>query len=118
MKLLLTGHSNEMRRNCDHNSKQTELDLNPVDFKPVVKLFSPWGAMTWLITEIKADGDTMFGLCDLGNGCPELGYFSLRELLSIKGPYSLRIERDMHFEASLTLQEYANEARNTGRLMV
>lgn len=86
------------------------------DAKPVVKFFVPWGAGTWLISEIEEDGDLMFGLCDLGFGCPELGYVSLSELKSIKGPWGLKIERDRSFKASKTLAEYANEARLAGRI--
>lgn len=37
------------------------------DPKPVVKLFTPDGAATWLLSEIsRTDTDTAFGLCDLG----------------------------------------------------
>ena len=39
------------------------------DPKPVVRFFSPVGAATWLATEIDADG-ILFGLADLGFGCP------------------------------------------------
>ena len=47
------------------------------DHIPVVKLFNPMGPATWLLCELDADGDTLFGLCDLGVGEPELGYVSL-----------------------------------------
>ncbi|SFM46337.1 Protein of unknown function [Methylobacterium pseudosasicola] len=50
------------------------------DHSPVVKLFNPMGPATWLPCELDADGDTLFGLCDLGVGEPELGYVSLEEL--------------------------------------
>ena len=46
--------------------------------KPIVKFFNPVGSATWLIGEIEEDGDTMFGLCDLGMGEPELGHVSLK----------------------------------------
>lgn len=55
-----------------------------IDHFPVVKLFNPTGAATWLLTELDADGDTLFGLCDLGFGFPELGSVSLAELASVK----------------------------------
>lgn len=43
------------------------------DHLPVVKFFDPTGAATWLITEMMPDEpDILFGLCDLGMGCPEL----------------------------------------------
>ncbi|TGT35835.1 DUF2958 domain-containing protein [Mesorhizobium sp. M8A.F.Ca.ET.165.01.1.1] len=45
----------------------TELEADHV---PVVKLFKPIGTATWLLTELDADGDTLFGLCDLGFGFP------------------------------------------------
>ncbi len=48
------------------------------DHIPVAKLFDPCGRATWIITEMMEDGDTMFGLCDLG--FPELGYVSLTEI--------------------------------------
>jgi len=31
-------------------------------------------------------------------------------------PFNLPIERDLHFKADKTLTEYANEARNQGRI--
>jgi hypothetical protein len=50
-----------------------------IDFWPVVKLFTPDGAANWLLTELDADGDAAFCLCDLGIGHPELGCMSLAE---------------------------------------
>lgn len=45
-----------------------------IDFKPVVKLFTPDASCTWLLSEIDPDDpDIAFGLCDLGMGYPELG---------------------------------------------
>ena len=85
--------------------------------KPVVKLFTPWGKATWLISEIDPqDNDQLFGLCDLGFGCPELGWLSLSEIESVTGPFRLKIERDLHFKADKTLVEYANEARELGHI--
>ena len=89
------------------------------DHKPVLKLFVPWSVGTWLISEIDPDDmDTMFGLCDLGMGCPELGYVSLSEIKSVKGPFGLKIERDMHFKATKSLTAYADEARQVGQITV
>ena len=86
------------------------------DHRPVVKLFDPTGAATWLITEMMADGDTLFGLCDLGFGCPEIGYVSLAELESVTGALGLGIERDLHFAARFPLSVYAEAARGAGRI--
>jgi len=54
------------------------------DHVSVVKFFNPLGEGVWLATELDADGDTLFGLADLG--CPELGSFSLDELSSVRLP--------------------------------
>lgn len=60
--LIANGRASEERENFDP--------------RPVVKLFTPNGSATWLITEgyEEPDGDLrLFGLCDLGFGSPELG---------------------------------------------
>jgi hypothetical protein len=83
------------------------------DFQPVVKLFVPWGAATWLLTECAPDG-LAFGLSDMGFGSPELGYVSLDEIAAIRGPGGLTIEQDLHFTAYKPLSEYAAESRAQG----
>ncbi|MEO2039138.1 MAG: DUF2958 domain-containing protein [Martelella sp.] len=88
-----------------------------VDHVPVVKFFNPVGAGTWLITEIEPDGDTLFGLADLGFGCPELGSFSLSELTSVRLPFGMGIERDILFEAAFPLSVYAEAARQAGSIV-
>jgi hypothetical protein len=91
-------------------------DAEP-DFLPVVKLFTPDAGCTWLLTEIDPhDPDIAFGLCDLGMGCPELGYVSLAELESVRGGLGLPIERDLHFAPMKTISAYADEARHAGRI--
>jgi len=90
------------------------LERDPV---PVVKFFNPCGAATWLATELDADGDTLFGLADLGFGCPELGSFSLAELAGVRLPFGLRIERDLHFSTTHRLSEWAEAARRAGSIM-
>jgi len=64
------------------------------DVKVHVKFFTPDSSWTWYATEFDG-GDTFFGLV---RGLEtELGYFSLRELQSARGPLGLAIERDLHF---------------------
>jgi hypothetical protein len=83
--------------------------------RPVLKLFGG-GACTWLISE-RVDDDTLFGLCDLGMGCPELGYVSQSELEGLRfPPLGLPIERDLYFTADKTLSEYFDESRESGRI--
>ena len=67
------------------------------DFKAVLKLFDPTGASTWYLSELNPDDNIAFGLCDLGVGCPELGYVSLNELSTLKVKMGLGIERDLYF---------------------
>ena len=90
--------------------------LREPDPAPVVKFFNPCGAATWLFSELDADGDTLFGLCDLGFGCPELGSASLTEIAAVTLPLGLTIERDLCFEGSFPLTIYADAARATGRI--
>jgi Protein of unknown function (DUF2958) len=86
------------------------------DHVPVLKLFNPAGPGTWLITELDPDGDTMFGLCDLDMGCPELGAVSLRELAGVTLPFGLTIERDVVFDGRLPISRWAQIARRTGSI--
>lgn len=82
---------------------------------PVVKLFTPDGACTWLLTELDPeDPDIAFGLCDLGMGFPELGCVRLSEIESARGRLGLPVERDLHFLADKTLSAYAQEAHRLG----
>ncbi len=69
-----------------------------------VHFFNPCGLGDWWITEGSDEGEDfiMFGLCDLG--CPELGYVSLNEMLAVRGPLGLGIERDLHWQPR-TLRE-------------
>lgn len=87
------------------------------DFVPVAKLFSPVGAATWLATELGEDGDTLFGLADLGFGCPELGSFSLSELASVRLPFGLGIERDLGFASEVPLSSWSAAARRAGSII-
>ena len=81
---------------------------------PVVKFFNPVGAATWLATELDSDGDTLFGLADLGLGSPELGSFSLSEIASVRLRFGLTIERDLHFAPRFPMSVYAEAARHMG----
>jgi Protein of unknown function (DUF2958) len=86
------------------------------DHAPVVKFFSPLGSATWLFSELDADGDMLFGLCDLGFGCPEFGSASLSEIAAVTLPLGLAIERDLCFEGRFPLTIYAEAARLRGSI--
>ena len=88
------------------------------DHVPVLKLFDPCGAATWLIAEMRPDDpDTLFGLCDLGHGFPELGQVSLAEIAGVRGRLGLGIERDFQFAGRYPLSVYAEAARHAGRIV-
>lgn len=103
--LLTNGRKQELVRGTE----------NEIDFYPVVKLFTPDAACTWLLTEIDpTEPDLAFGLADLGIGCAELGYVSLLEIRAVRGRLGLAVERDLYFTADKTLSAYAEEARRLG----
>lgn len=79
-----------------------------------MKLFTPDRAATRVLTEFDGDGDTAFGLFDLGIGCPELGCVNLAEIQSVGGKLGLPVERDLYFKPDKTIAVYAAEARRLG----
>ncbi len=86
MKLL----TEELRRTIPR-LYATEREQDPL---VAAKFFTPWSSWTWYVLEFDGE-DLFFGLvCGHER---ELGYFSLSELESIRGPGGLRIERDEHF---------------------
>lgn len=85
-----------------------------VDHVPVVKFFNPFGAGTWLATELDEDGDILFGLADLGS--PELGSFSLEELSSLRLPFGMGIERDILFTGDFPISVWAEVVREGGSI--
>ena len=88
------------------------------DHAPVLKLFDPAGAATWLFTGSDPDDpDRLFGLCDTGQGRPELGHASLAELARVRGRFGLPLERDRRFTARAPLSVYAAAARRAGRIV-
>lgn len=84
------------------------------DHVPVVKFFNPLGEGVWIATELDADGDTLFGLADLGS--PEFGSFSLEELTSIILPFGRGIERDILFTGDFPISAWAEAAREAGSI--
>ena len=111
-KLLTKAQEAKLIKNYEKNAENN----GAIDFKPVVKFFGG-GACTWLITEYNPETRLFFGLCDLGQGFPEMGYVSRDELEDLRfPPFNLPVERDMYWSADKTLSEYAEEASATGRI--
>jgi len=95
-------------------AKLTKNNQDNNDENIVLKLFNPCGAATWLITRMEDDGDTMWGLCDLGMQCVEYGTVSLNEIKSVRiKPFGLGIERDLHFRGG-KVSDYADRESLAG----
>ena len=118
MQLFTKPIIEKLAANGRANAERMADDGDTHDFCPVVKLFTPDGAATWLLSEIDPDEpDIAFGLCDLGVGCPELGSVRISEIESARGPLGMPIERDLHFKAKHRLTTYADQAREAGRIV-
>jgi hypothetical protein len=115
--ILLTPNLRFALRANDISRRACEAKGERFDPPPVIKLFNPLGAATWLATELADDDDTLFGLADLGFGCPELGYFSLSEIAAVRLPYGMSIERDLSFESAFPLTVWTEWARRAGSIL-
>lgn len=87
-----------------------------LDPLPVVKLYTADAGAVWLLTELSADGDQAFGLCDAGIGNPELGHVSISALEGVRGPRGMRIVADPQFAPRLTLSGYLADAQRDGSI--
>ncbi|WP_070151953.1 DUF2958 domain-containing protein [Sphingobium phenoxybenzoativorans] len=84
---------------------------------PLVKLYSPLSTATWLVTELARDGDSLFGLADLGLGYAELGTFSLRHLCAMRLPHGHGIECEAGFATIHPLSVWTQWARCSGSVL-
>ena len=70
-------------------------EKDPKEILIIAKFFCPWNSWTWYATEYDPDSKKFFGF--VRGLYDEMGYFSLEELESIRGPFALTIERDLYF---------------------
>lgn len=117
MELLTTDLRHQLSANWIAGQENAEIGQAELEYAPVLKLFAPWAQATWLLTELNEETGILFGLCDLGLGCAELGYVSLQELEELRGPVGLTIERDLHWTPKATLIVYAEAAWRQGRIV-
>lgn len=116
MQLLTHGQLARLRTNGLQGLQMRE-DGRSFDPVPVVKLFTPDAACTWLLSEIDPeDDDIAYGLCDLGVGCPELGSVRLSDLAAFRGKLGLPIERDRHASLTRPISAYAEMAYRHGHI--
>lgn len=82
---------------------------NVEDPTVVVKYFNPCGAGTWLVTEgeKQENGDwLMFGYCNICEW--EWGSLMLSDLENLRLPFGLGIERDLHIDNNVTVNQLLN----------
>jgi hypothetical protein len=88
------------------------------DPKPVVKLFSRDGFYRWLLSEMDPGGsDLAYGLCDIGEGRPFLGYVNLSDLEKPQDKLALRVELDRRFIADKPMSFYIHIADTRGLII-
>jgi len=125
MKIFTKEILAQLAANGKATRDEQEANGREIDHKPVLKIFSPVGAATWLITESDPDEpDRLFGLCDLGFGTPELGYVARSEIEETRvtirvvglGRGELPLERDLYFKPDYPLSVYTKAARTVDRI--
>lgn len=135
-KLFTAEAVQKLKANGKKTRARQDANRAEPDHIPVLKIFNPYSAATWLFTEIDPDDeDRLFGLCDLGQGFPELGYASRKELEEIRVNPRLRIhvansneviagttkvglplERDRFFNTKYPLTVWLEAAQLEGRI--
>jgi len=99
MQLITKEIENKFKSQGDTSSKEMK------DIKIICKLFNPCDAGTWYLYEHIED-DIYMCFADLGDPmCAEIGTVSLNEVKSVRLPFGLTIERDMHYGFEHTLKE-------------
>jgi len=74
------------------------------DFVPVCRLYDPFSAAEWYVTEADEDG-LAFGLAFIHEY--ELGYFDLGEIAELQIAGQQRIVQDDTFVPTMSLSQYA-----------
>jgi hypothetical protein len=100
-----------------HNATEVQTELGR-DHEPVVKLHSKYGKGIWLLSEMDAANHIAYGICDLGQGTPELSYVSITQLESIKHARLKvpMVEVDPTFEGKYPMSVYLEAAKANKRV--
>lgn len=133
-KLFTADIVRQLKLNGKKSKSRENANLAEPDHVPVVKIFNPYSAATWLFTEIDPDdNDRLFGLCDTGQDSPRLDYASRKELealrihprMSVKHTngeivnghtkIGVPLERDRWFSTEYPLTVWLEAAQREGR---
>lgn len=100
-----------------HNAQEVQSGLGR-DHAPVVRLHSRYGKAIWLLSELDETNHIAYGLCDLGQGNPELSYVSIPHLESIRhARLKVRmVEVDADFDGQYPMSVYAAAAKANKRI--
>ena len=100
-----------------HNYMEVQNGLGK-DHEPVVKLHSQYGKAIWLLSELDPVNSIAFGVCDLGQGTPELSYVSIEHLETIKhARLKVRmVEVDKKFDGKYPMSVYLEAAKLNKRV--
>jgi len=75
-------------------------EMEAKDIEVFTKFFLPFTQWEWYPVEFSKEEGLFFGY--VAGLCPELGYFSLKEIEELKGTLGMKVERDRWFsETSL-----------------
>jgi len=114
MTLPLTTADERTQLLTNGAARATDQHIDPL---PVVRLFTPDAHAIWLLAALDpADGNTAWGLIDLGIGMPALGTVKLSDLAGIVGPQQRPVLRDVYFRAAWRLSEYVRLAQRDGSI--
>jgi hypothetical protein len=88
------------------------------DHMPVAWIHILFNRCQWLISELNPEERHIaFGLCDLGQGFPELGYVDLNELLAAVDIPAM-ICNDTGFKSKYPMSVYAAAAREMSEITI
>ena len=108
---MSTMITEDLRAIMIQNAYEVQNELGK-DHAPVVKLYSQYGKAIWLLSELDPVNNIAFGLCDLGQGTPELSYVSIEHLESIKHARLKvpMVEIDPKFDGKFPMSVYKEAA--------
>jgi Protein of unknown function (DUF2958) len=117
MKLITESQPAELLANgcACRAAANAGLDFDP---KPVVKLIHRNACSRWLLIAIDPKHtDSAYGLCDVGNGRPTIGFVSLTALEGVPDAYGTGVEPDPRFVSESPLSVYAEIAYTRGLIV-